>query len=108
MLLWTRDVQRRLFAEMAEELALSARQNTPLRLQFRLLALPLLRRVDAAALTLAVLTHEHSKRLRRFLWERLRRLRAGHVAKLVGLCAEWMAFMLVTHVVAQWALRAVE
>lgn len=102
MLLWTRDVERRLFQEMAQDLVLCARQKTPL----RILARSLLRRADVAVLAMVVLTHERLRHVRHLLWERLRRARADQVAQLVGLWSEWMAFLFVTHVVAQLILRA--
>lgn len=102
MLLWTRDVQRRLFQEMAQDLALCARQKTPL----RILARSLLRRADVAVLAVAVLTHERLRHVRHLLWQRLRRARADQVAQFAGLWAEWMAFLSVTHIVAQLILRA--
>lgn len=101
MLLCTRDVERRLFQEMAQDLALCARQKMSLRSLTR----PLLQRVDVAVLALLVLTQERLRHIRRFLWERLRRVRADRLAQFAGLWTEWMAFMLVTHVVAQLVLR---
>ncbi len=108
MLLWTRDVERRLFAVMAQELALSARMRTPLRLLARAFLKQILKQMDAAVLALAVFTHAHAKRLRRLLRGRLRRVRADRVARMLCIWTEWMAIMLTTDAVARLVLRVLQ
>ena len=109
MLLWTRDVEQRLFGEMARELALSASERTPLHLLTRLLLRRLVRRLDAAVLAVAISGDARVRQLRRAAWKRLRRVRARTALR--GLCVcGWSgsAFLFVTDFVARLTIKIVQ
>lgn len=95
-LFWTRDVERRVFDQMAEDLALSATEKTPLTLRVRLIV----RQFDTTMLVLAVAICARVRWVRRMTWMRVRSVRVDRVVHFLSLWVEWMAFMLVTHFVA--------
>ena len=99
-LLWTRDVERRLFDQMARDLALSATEKTPLSLSIRLRIRLILRQFDTMLLVLAVAISAHVRWMRRVTWVSVRSVRVDRVVHYLTLWFEWMAFMLVTHFVA--------
>ena len=103
MLLWTRDAQRLAFRTLERELALSAVERTPLWLHAKRAC----RTVDCALLQFFVGVVLASRELRRWLWMALRRVGAARAARFVWLWCEWMAFMVVTDIVARWLLRCI-